>query len=170
MFRDKIRSQSGFTLMDIVIGITFLSLAFLATLRITNDLQEKLAQRQLQIRATSLANSTMSIIRSVNFDENWPTSVHTPAANLGMDASLLYDDVDDFIFNPMGAANFGGVANGFAITVSIYYVDPTTTPPNTTVPLTGTNSSNFKRIIVNVGHAQLSTPTVISSIITPNVF
>lgn len=169
MYKGNRKAQSGFTLLDIVIGIAFLSFAFLATLRITNDLQTKLNQRDLQIRATAIANSMMSIIRSVNFDENWPSSVHTAASNLGMDGSLLYDDVDDFIFNPLSAANFGATANGFSVVVSVYYIDPTTTPPNTSVPLTGTSYSNYKRIDVTVNHAELSGPIELTAIITPNV-
>lgn len=170
MCKGNARTQSGFTLLDIVIGIAFLSFAFLATLRITNDLQTKLNQRDLQIRATAIANSMMSIIRSVNFDENWPSGVHTAASNLGMDGSLLYDDVDDFIFNPLSAANFGASANGFSVTVSVYYIDPTTAPPNISIPLTGANYSNYKRIDVTVDHAELSSPVILSSIITPNVY
>lgn len=170
MYKDNKRFQSGFTMMDIVIGITFLSFAFLATLRITNDLQVKLNQRDLQVRGTSIANSMMSIIRSVNFDENWPSSIHTAASILGMDASLLYDDVDDFMLSPLTPANFGSAANGFGVTVSVYYIDPTTTPPNILVPLTGTSYSNYKRIDVTVNHIELSSPIFLSAIITPNVY
>ena len=169
MSNDKIRSQAGFSLMDLVIGITFLSFAFLATMRITNDLQQKLDNRDLQIRATSLANSMMSIIRSVDFDEN-ATTPWIIANNLGMDASGLYDDIDDFTFNPMVPANFGLAGVGYAMTVTVIYVDPTTSPPNMTVPLTGSNSSNFKRVTVTVTHPNLSIPTEYSAIVTPNVF
>jgi len=167
MLKDR-KKQDGFTLMDIIIGVLFLSIAFLATMRITTDLQQKLDQRDLQIRGTSLANSMMSIVRSVNFDENWPTSNHTQAINLGMDGSLLYDDVDDFVSNPMNIANFGAAVNGFVVTVNVYYVDPTTTPPNLTVPLSGTSLSNFKRIDVSVLHTDLINPVQISAIVTPN--
>lgn len=168
MLRNKSYHQSGFTLMDIVIGVTFLSFAFLATLRITNDLQYKLDQRDLQVRAVSIANSMMSIIRSVNFDENWPSSTHTAASALGMDASLVYDDLDDFVLTPNVPANFGTTANGFGITVSVYYVDPTTTPPNLTVALTGSNFSNYKRIDITITHTELPSPVGLSAIVTPN--
>jgi len=168
MFKDRFKKHSGFTLMDIVIGVTFLSFAFIATFRITNDLQRKLNERDLQIRATSIANSTMSVIRSVNFDENWPSGIHTPANNLGMDVSSLYDDIDDFMLNPASAMNFGTSDDGFGIAVSVYYVDPTTTPPNTTVALTGSNYSNYKRVDITVAHAELPNPVVLSAIVTPN--
>lgn len=170
MFKDRYKNQSGFTLMDIVIGVTFLSFAFLATFRVTNDFQRKLNERDLQIRATSIANSTMSVIRSVNFDENWPSMTHTAAANLGMDVSSLYDDIDDFMLNPASALNFGTSDDGFGIAVSVYYVDPTTTPPNTTTALTGSSFSNYKRIDITVAHAELLNPIVISAIVTPNDF
>ena len=169
MFNDKKKSQAGFALMDLVIGITFLSFAFLATMRITNDLQQKLDHRDLQIRATSLTNSMMSIIRSVNFDEN-TSSPWIIASSLGMDASSIYDDVDDFIFNPAVPANFGLAGVGYAVTVSVIYVDPTTAIPNMTIPLTGSNSSNFKRVTVTISHPELTTPIQLSAIITPNVF
>ena len=169
MFSAKIRSQAGFALLDLVIGITFLSFAFLATMRIMDDLQQKLDHRDLQIRATSLANSMMSIIRSVNFDEN-ATQPWIIANNLGMDGSGLYDDVDDFMLNPAGPANFGMAGTGFAITVNVFYVDPTTSPPNMTVPLTGTNSSNYKRVTVTVSHPTITNPIILSAIVTPNVF
>jgi Tfp pilus assembly protein PilV len=168
MLRDNIKRQDGFTLMDIIIGVLFLSVAFLATMKITTDLQRKLDQRDLQIRATSLANSMMSIVRSVNFDENFPTSNHTQAVNLGIDGSLLHDDIDDFISSPMTIANFGAAATGFVVTVNVYYVDPTTTPPNLTIPLSGTSFSNFKRIDVSVLHSELNNPVSISAIVTPN--
>ena len=169
MWKNKTYNQGGFTLMDIAIGVTFLSFAFLATLRITNDLQYKLDQRDLQIRAVSIANSMMSIIRSVNFDENWPCGTHTAASSLGMEASLIYDDIDDFMLTPESVANFGVTANGFGITVSVYYIDPTTTPPNLTVPLTGGLYSNFKRIDITITHTDLSEPVELSAIVTPNV-
>ena len=166
MFSAKIRSQAGFALLDLVIGITFLSFAFLATMRIMDDLQQKLDHRDLQIRATSLANSMMSIIRSVNFDEN-ATQPWIIANNLGMDGSGLYDDVDDFMLNPAGPANFGVAGVGFAITVIVFYVDPMT---SLVIPLTGTNSSNFKRVTVTVSHPSLTNPIIFSAIVTPNVF
>jgi len=169
MFRDRRTNQAGFTLLDIVIGVTFLSVVFLTTMRITNDLQQKLDRRSIQVRATAIANSMLSIIRSVNFDENWPTSNHTQASNLGMDPSAIYDDVDDFMFNPTNAANFGSTDDGYLINVSVYYVDPLTAPPNTTIPLTGTSYSNFKRIIVSVDHTELLYPVELSAIVTPNV-
>ncbi len=166
MFKGNFRSQSGFALMDLVIGITFLSFAFLATMRIMDDLQQKLDHRDLQIRATSLANSMMSIIRSVNFDEN-ATSPWIIASNLGMDGSGLYDDVDDFMLNPAGQANFGVAGVGFAITVIVFYVDPFNPPM---VPLTGNISSNFKRVTVTVSHPLLTNTIILSAIVTPNVF
>ena len=169
MYKDSNKARSGFALMDLVIGITFLSFAFLATMRITNDLQQKLDNRDLQIRATSLANSMMSIIRSVDFDENAATP-WTIANDLGMDISGLYDDVDDFMFNPAIPANFGLAGVGYTIAVAVIYVDPATLPPNMTVPLTGTNSSNFKRVTVSVTSPDLSIPIQFSAIITPNAF
>ncbi len=169
MSNDKIRSQQGFALMDLVIGITFLSFTFLATMRIIDDLQQKLDQRDLQIRATSLANSMMSIIRSVNFDEN-AASPWIIASNLGMDGSGLYDDVDDFMLNPAGAANFGAAGVGFTITVIVFYVDPTTAPPNMTIPLIGNISSNYKRVTVNIGHPNINNQIQLSAIVTPNDF
>ncbi len=169
MSNDKIRSQSGFALMDLVIGITLLSFAFLATMRITDDLQQKLDRRDLQIRATSLANSMMSIIRSVDFDEN-AASPWIIANNLGMDGSGLYDDVDDFMLNPAGVANFGAAGVGFTTTVNVFYIDPTTSPPNMTIPLIGNISSNFKRVTVNIGHPNFNNPIQLSAIVTPNVF
>jgi len=167
MSNDKIRTQTGFALIDLVIGITLLSFAFLATMRIMDDLQQKLDQRDLQIRATSLANSMMSIVRSVNFDEN-SISPWIIANNLGMDGSGLYDDIDDFIFNPAGQANFGVAGTGFATAVNVFYIDPTTSPPNLTVPLTGAISSNYKRVTVTVSHPLLTNPLVLSSIVSPN--
>ncbi len=169
MFNGKISQQAGFALLDLVIGITLLAFAFLATMRIVDDLQQKLDHRDVQIRATSLANSMMSIIRSVDFDEN-ATPPWIIASNLGMDGSGLYDDVDDFILNPAGVANFGAAGAGFTITVNVFYVDPTTSPPNMTVPLTGNNSSNYKRVTVTVSHPTLTNPIILSAIVTPNVF
>lgn len=165
MFNAKLRSQAGFALMDLVIGITFLSFAFLATIRIMDDLQLKLDQRDLQIRATSLANSMMSIIRSVDFDEN-AAPPWIIASNLGLDGSGLYDDVDDFMLNPAGIANFGVAGAGFAIAVNVFYVNPFNPPE---IPLTGTSSSNFKRATVTVSHQMLANPIILSAIVTPNV-
>lgn len=164
----KNRSQSGFVLMDLVIGITFLSFAFLATMRIMDDLQQKLDHRDLQIRATSLANSMMSIIRSVDFDEN-ALSPWTIGNNLGMDGSGLYDDVDDFMSNPAVPANFGLAGVGFAVVVNVIYVDPFLTPPFSAV-VPGASFSNFKRVTVTVGNPLMNNPIILSAIVTPNVF
>lgn len=167
MSNGKIRAQSGFALMDLVIGITFLSFAFLATMRIMDDLQQKLDHRDLQIRATSLANSMMSIIRSVDFDEN-ALPPWIIGSNLGMDASGLYDDVDDFMFNPATPANFGLAGVGFTAVVNVIYVDPFVSPPFS-VAVPGASSSNFKRVTVTIGHIHLNNPIILSAIITPNV-
>ena len=77
-------------------------------------------------------------------------------------------NIDDFISSPMTIANFGAAATGFVVTVNVYYVDPTTTPPNLTIPLSGTSFSNFKRIDVSVLHSELNNPVSISAIVTPN--
>ena len=164
----KIGSQSGFALMDLIIGITFLSFAFLATMRIMDDLQQKLDHRDLQIRATSLANSMISIIRSVDFDEN-ALSPWTIGNNLGMDGSGLYDDVDDFMSNPLTPANFGLAGVGFTVTVNAIYVNPFVTPPFT-VAVPGVTFSNFKRITVTVSNPLMDNPIILSAIITPNDF
>ena len=152
--------------MDLIIGISLLSFVLLATMRVSDDLQIKLDRRDVQVRALALANSSMSLIRAVDFDNN-SAPPWTLANNLGTEAAHVVDDIDDYIgsVEVPSFGNFGATDDGFSYNVQVFYIDPTITPPNMTVPLTGNVYTNYKRVIVNISHPLLNNPVTLSSII-----
>lgn len=165
MFITKLKSQNGFTLLDIAVGSFFLSFVFVGTLIAINNIQINLNQRDVRIRATSLANSMMAIIRSTDFDQNLPGGSGLPTGGLGQESIGDFNDVDDFIGNSSTFADFGIADNGFTTDVDVYYVDP----PDLITQVTGTGIwTKYKRLSISVGHSEMASPVTLISIIIPN--
>ncbi len=152
----KIRNESGFSILDIVLGIVFLSIAFTASIFVIKNLQNRSFNLEALLRADSMANSIMEIIRAHRFDEN---TASPWSSTLGAEEGSYndFDDVDDFIGYTW---SFSGYSN-FTATSRIYYVDPDVSLDDSTGTLT-----NYKKIVVKVTHPVIPDGVTHSSLIT----
>ncbi len=149
-------SQSGFSLIDMVMGLGILAIAIVGIQVAQNNYISMSNQLEAGLRGISLGNSVMNTIRMHRFDEN----VKAPwAASLGPDSEIMtaYDDIDDYAgaawdFSSEGFPGFTVQSRVFCINHSVSWLDSVGTGPD------------FKRIIVTVNHPELESPLVFSSI------
>ncbi|WP_340676979.1 type II secretion system protein [Paraglaciecola sp.] len=141
--------SSGFTLIELVIGIMVFAIAISLFLSLIVPQARRSVDPMLQVRASELAQSLMSEIASKAFDENSSRHGGTSRCNensnnctvsrlLGEDlgeSRNTYNDVDDYnglnesgaiIQNSLGASiSLDGslLYEGFSAQVSVYYDD-----------------------------------------------
>ena len=154
------KNQSGFSLIDAIIGIMLISFVLTGVLYVLLDLRVKSVENEVLAKGATYANSIMNYIRSHRFDENYSMLGYPWTFPLGPDGGD-HDDIDDFIGADWPTI-LGYAEIGYQATSDIFYVDA----PNL---LTNCGyMSNYKRIIVTVSHADLPNPIVLTSIMTPH--
>ncbi len=151
-------SQSGFSIIELVIGVVIIGIAFVATMFAHSQIQADSTRVEFTLRSTVLANSVMKVVRSNNFDENESPPWSSP---LGPDepSSSEYDDVDDYIGYVWPTQSFGYI--GYNVTARVFYVNPSINWTDSTGVIT-----DYKRIIISVETDGLPQPLVLSSLIT----
>lgn len=100
---------SGFTLVELIIGITLVGVALITLVSFVSPLNRQGVDPLWQVRATTLAQSLLNEISSKAFDENSITANGRAACNnivsctradsLGIDSlesRRNFDDIDDF--------------------------------------------------------------------------
>ena len=105
----KRECSKGFTLVELVIGITLISVVLVTLVSFVAPLNQRSVDPLWQVRSVTLAQSLFSEMSSKAFDENSITSNGRKACNhnidctqasaLGSDASesrRTYDDIDDY--------------------------------------------------------------------------
>jgi len=155
--------QSGFTLIELIVGMVVLSISFSVITSLVLPLNEKSAEQLHQVRASELGQSLMNEILLRAFDENSDMvgglvrcgeqgTTCTGNVNLGADndegVSALFDDVDDYInfvfstdVNSLGDS-YASLYPGFSVNIAVCYSN-----------FTGTCSINIelaKLIIITV--------------------
>ncbi len=153
------KNQSGFTLIDTIIGIVIISFVLTGILFVIIDLNVKSVRNETIAKGTAYANSVMNYIRAHRFDENYNTSGMPWTYPLGQDSGD-YDDIDDYI----GAdwSIIPGYADvGYQATSNVFYVDHLVNLLDACVYAT-----HYKRIIVTVSHENLPNTIVLTSIMT----
>jgi len=152
------KPQAGFALIEMIVGIMIISIAFVGAMYVYAEIQTKSSGIEITLRATSLANSIMGVIRSHNFDENssapW-SGVLGPEEGL----SSNYDDVDDYIAFPWSVPGY----DNYSVSTQVFYVDPSLSWLNSAGSIT-----YYKRITVTVDHSGLTNPILLTSLITPH--
>ena len=135
--RGKHAAQTGFTLIEVVMGIVVMSIAltFIAPLFFSDP--GRSVRPIIEIRAAEFGQALMDEILSKKFDENTPVG-GVPActactATMGADAGETtradYDDVDDYndYCNPQSLENvFGNEPDNFenfTMSVCVFYDD-----------------------------------------------
>lgn len=161
MFTKIKNNQSGFTLIDTIVGIMVMSFVLPVILMVMKDINIKNITNETMEKGTAFANSVMHNIIAHRFDENYNTTGAPWTYPLGQDSGD-FDDIDDFI-----GADWSIIPEyvnmGYQAISNVFYID-------TTVDLmTSTNyPTNFKRIVVTVNHANLSNPIILTTLITPH--
>ncbi|HEY7774572.1 MAG TPA: type II secretion system protein [Marinagarivorans sp.] len=96
------RLQRGVTLVEVIVFIVVINLAFVAVMQIYGQAVVNSVDPVVRVRATELARATLDEILARRFDENSPSG-GIPAcgtaegeACLGIGADTDYDDVGDF--------------------------------------------------------------------------
>ena len=140
----KTTKQAGFTLIEIIVGIVVLSIAYALLTSLIYPLASQSAAQIHQIRAAEFGQSMVNEILGKAFDENSDMSggedrcgeisavLCTVSANLGADGSEErgdYNDVDDYnainftddeILNSQGNS-ISDVYVGFSMNVTVIY-------------------------------------------------
>ena len=154
------KNQSGFSLIDAIIGIIIISFVLTGVLYVLLDLRVKSVENEVIAKGATYANSIMNYIRGHRFDENYSTLGPPWTFPLVQDGGD-HDDIDDFIGADWSIIP-GYSEIGYQATSDIFYVDE---------PDLLTNCgymTYYKRITVTVSHADLPNPIVLTSIMTPH--
>jgi type II secretory pathway pseudopilin PulG len=161
MFTKIKNNQSGFTLIDTVIGIMIISFVLPVILISIRDLNIKSISSETIEKGTAFANSVMHNIIAHRFDENYNVSGAPWTYPLGQDSGDS-DDIDDFIGADWSV--IPGYENaGYQAVSNVFYIDY-----DVDLMTSCNYPTNYKRIIVTVTHANLSNPIILTTIITPH--
>ena len=130
------QKHAGFTLVETIVGIVVLSLAFSIIFAIVLPASEQSASQVQQIRAAELGQSLINEISGRRYDEQSTNNVRcgesgiscTPILNLGLDGEVgraNFDDVDDYngyqaVEDGSGNA-IGDLYPNFSVSVGVAY-------------------------------------------------
>jgi len=155
----RIKSQSGFSLLEIVMGVVIIGIAFVSAMYALTELQNRSTRIEIMLKATTMANNIMEIVRSNDFDEYDSPPWSNP---LGPEENSpnQYDDVDDYIGYIWSFPGF----TGYQGLTRVYYVNPNISWIDSANAVT-----NYKYIWVQVTHEGLDVPIILTSLITPRV-
>jgi MSHA pilin protein MshD len=136
----RIKNHSGFTIIELIIGVMIIGIAFVAVMFAHTQIQTNSTRVEFTLRSTVLANSIMKVVRSHNFDEN-----ESPpwSSMLGPDepSSSEFDDVDDYIGYVWPSQSAG--YTGYIVTTRVFYVNPSISLLDSIGVIT-----DYKRIII----------------------
>jgi MSHA pilin protein MshD len=133
--RFKVVYETGFTLIEAIIGIVVLSIAFSIMVNLIYPRVEESADQLHQVRAAELAQSLLNEIQGRAFDENsdkvgsivrcgelGAPACTTSIGNEEGGTRELFDDVDDYhnlALEDSEGEDLSGVYKGFSIQVSV---------------------------------------------------
>lgn len=168
MFTKIKNNQSGFTLIDTIVGIMIISIVLTVILIVMRDINIKSITNETVEKGTAFANSVIHYIIAHRFDENYNTTGAPWTYPLGQDSGD-FDDIDDFIGADWSIIP-GYVNMGYQAVSNVFYIDATVDLMTSSVDLMTICNypTNFKRIVVTVNHANLSNPIILTTIITPH--
>lgn len=96
MFTKIKNNQSGFTLIDTIVGIMIISIVLPVILIVMGDINIKSITNETMGKGIAFANSVIHYIIAHSFDENYNTTGAPWTYPLGQDSGD-FDDIDDFI-------------------------------------------------------------------------
>ncbi|MBU0712999.1 hypothetical protein KKC74_04635 [bacterium] len=116
-----------------------------------NNMEGRFAVAETSLRATTLAQSYIELVRCNRFDENYspPWSISLGPEEAG---ESDYDDIDDYA----GYSNFSiEKFPGYSVSLRVFYVNPTISWEDSVG-----SQTNFKRIIATVSHSELESLSI----------
>lgn len=153
----RIRKDSGFSLVEIIVSLVILALVYVVMLRVLSGQKSIGATSELYTKAIFLGKGLMNTVFSKQFDDN-QTPPWTPTSSFGfLEAGDVYnDDVDDFAgFTTSSISGFPG----FTEKVRVFYVLPSSLDDSVYA------ATDMKKIIVTVTHAGID-PVVLETIMS----
>lgn len=131
----KINLHKGFTLIETIVGIVVLSIAFSIMINLIYPRVEESADQLHQVRAAELAQSLLNEIQGRAFDENsdkvgsilrcGETGAPACTTLIGSEEGTnreLFDDVDDYnnlALEDSEGSDLSGIYQGFSLQVSV---------------------------------------------------
>ncbi|MBC8402080.1 MAG: hypothetical protein ISR95_00960 [Candidatus Marinimicrobia bacterium] len=161
--RKLVKDPAGVSLIELIIVIILLAVAFPAFMQMLNTSDEKRAEAEIRTIQTTLANDLMNEIRSRWYDdyytEEWSTTLGPELDEISLSD---YDDVDDF----HGWSEAEGEISDFphySRSATVEYVD---VEGDLETPVTG--PTDYKLVTVTISHRSLS-DIVFPLVITPGI-
>ncbi|NQV38428.1 MAG: type II secretion system protein [Candidatus Marinimicrobia bacterium] len=151
-------NQSGFSLIELVLGIVVVSIALVGAMVSLSNIEAKSVHVEIVNRGTNYASNIMETIINHRFDEN----IAIPwSADLGPEESAFteYDDIDDYHSLTWTSPTLPGYSG----TSFINYVIDTDWLNN------NPNITSYKTVTVVVTHSVLDIPIVIKSLVTSGI-
>lgn len=153
----RIRKDSGFSLVEIIVSLVILALVYVVMLRVLSGQKSIGATSELYTKAIFLGKGLMNTVISKQFDDN-QTPPWTPTSSFGLEVNdAAYDDVDDF--TGYTNSSISGYP-GFTEKVRVFYVQPTGSLDDSVY-----TAMDMKKIIVTVTHAGID-PVVLETIMS----
>ena len=148
----------GFTIPDIIMSLSIIAVAIVGIMVAQNNYVQSSSRVEIGLRAISLGNSVMNTIRSHRYDENTGSPWSgTLGPDMGESSLADYDDIDDYDGADWDFSSDG--FSGFTVDTQVFPVNLSTSWLAEVAPPT-----TFKRIIVTIDHAVLTTPVIFTSL------
>lgn len=143
-------SQSGVSLVEMIVFIVVVSIALLALVGVYNQATINNADPIIRVRALEAAQSKLDEILALKYDENTPTG-GIPACNSGVPTSVAcnnatdtnMNDVDDY--NGLGDVPYTGYSRTVSVTTNnnIKLIQVRVTAPSGETVLLAAERANF---------------------------
>ncbi len=148
----------GFSIIDMIMGLGILAVAIVGIMTAQRAYVSMSSEVEVKLRAISLGNSVMNVIRMHRFDENvsdpWGASLGT---DTGETTSADYDDIDDYAGATWDFSSDG--FEGYSVLTRVFNVNLTSSWLDSVNVRT-----NYKRILVHVYNTSMDSSMVFSSI------
>ena len=151
----SIRSQKGFSLIELALGIVVVSIALVGAMVSLANIEAKSVNVELLSRATNYANNILETVVHNRFDENmelpWSIALGPEEGNFAE-----FDDVDDFHnlnWTDPGLPGYSGVT-------IVQFVSEQDWVSSSQIP------TSLKTITVTVTHQELDVPVVLKTTVS----
>lgn len=174
----KLRSENGFTLIEILLIIIIVSIAIPALLMLLGQGAKQGVNAEIQVSATELAQALMEEIKTKCWDESkivagactgtaTPSTIQADGEAWNINHTN-YDDVDDYDNLYANSGNADSVSIGgtsYSRDVQVCYVQPgdlNNTTPCVKSPPVSPLDNNYKRIKVTVSNSIIGSVDVVT--------
>jgi hypothetical protein len=150
-------SNAAFSIPDMIMGLAIIVIAIVGIMAAQRSYIQMSGRVEAELRAVSLGNSVMNIIRMHRYDENTSSPWSTSYGPDGGEVASTYDDIDDY-----AAASWDFSSDGYAgytVNTRVFCINIASSWEDSIGP-----GADFKRIIVTINHEAMESPMVLTSI------